>query len=184
MMKLKRKLFPKRIVDSLITSLALVVLLEPFLWAQNFSGDWDRELEKDKPAYKTDAERSVEEQIIEFQAELRKVSVMRDLAAIRRFFSDDYTMTHGAGMVDNADGRAKWIADGVRSSFETMPVSHQSIRVLAPTAAVAILNSRYSMQERTGTIRYMIVYGRGDKNQGFKGWRMVAALVNNIPDSR
>jgi hypothetical protein len=153
-------------------------LVSPVGFSQVFSGNWSLELEKDKPAEKSASEAAVETDILEFQAELRKVSATRDLTAIRRFFADDYTMT------DNADGRAKWIADGVRFAFETMPVEHQSIRVLAPTAAVAILNSRYSMQGRTGTIRYMIVYGRDGLNGGYKGWRMVAALVNNIPDSR
>lgn len=155
----------------------------PVVRSQAFSGDWSVELERDKPAKKSVAEAAVEAEILDFQAALRKIAATRDVVAIRRFFADDYTMTHGAGMVDNADGRAKWIADGVRSSFETMPIANQSIRVIAPTAAVAVLNSRYSMQGRTGTIRYMIVYGRSAPDEGYKGWRMVAALVNNIPDS-
>lgn len=174
----------KRAGFKLAALLAIAALASPDGWSQAFSGDWNVELTKDRPAEKSSAEKAVEAQILEFQAELRKVSATRDLPAIRRFFADDYTMTHGAGMVDNADGRAKWIADGVRSAFETMPIAHQSIRVLAPTAAVAVLNSRYSMQGRTGTIRYMIVYSRGEANQGYQGWRMVTALVNNIPDSR
>jgi hypothetical protein len=103
---------------------------------------------------------------------------------VRAFFADDYTMTHGAGMVDDADGRARWITDPSRMSFETMPVAHQTVRVLAPNAAVAILNSRYTLQGRTGTIRYMIVYARGRPDQGYHGWLQVAALVNNIPDAR
>ena len=173
-----------RCTSALACLLALGAVVPGVADAQAFSGDWKAELAKDRPAEKDTREKKVEAQILEFQAELRKVADTRDVAAIRRFFADDYTMTHGAGMVDDADGRAKWIAEGVRSAFEKMPIEHQSIRVLAPTAAVAVLNSRYSLQGRTGTIRYMVVYRRGARGEGHQGWRMVAALVNNIPDQR
>jgi hypothetical protein len=167
----------------LLVALAAVALLaSPGAFAQAFSGDWDKELLKDRPAPKRARDAGIERDILALQDELRRAGAARDLAKVRSFFADDSTMTHGAGMVDDADGRAKWITDGTRFSFETMPIMHQSIRVIAPDAVVAILNSRYSMQGRTGAIRYMIVYGRGKRDQGYKGWRQVAAHVNNIPD--
>ncbi len=156
----------------------------PATLAQAFSGDWPRELLKDRPAPRNAEAAAIEQEILALQAELRRAGEARDFARVRAFFADDYTMTHGAGMVDDADGRARWITDPSRMSFETMPVAHQTVRVLAPNAAVAMLNSRYTLQGRTGTIRYMIVYGRGRPEQGHRGWLQVAALVNNIPDAR
>lgn len=144
--------------------------------AQMFSGDWAKELQHDQPAPKTAEQQSIEKDILGLQAAVRAATVAKDAAQLANYFTPDYTMTHGGGEVQDAPVRIAFISKGT-GGFEAMTPVEQTIRVLGKDGAFSIANNSLQMNGQTVWIRYLIVYSRGAKNEGYKGWREAAAHV-------
>ncbi len=148
--------------------------------AQVFSGDWTAELKNDIPAPKTAQQKHTEEDILGLQAALRAAVKAKDKAAVEKYYTPDFTMTHGAGAVHNKQVRVDFIAAS-GGGYEAMTPEVQSIRIISNNAAVSIANNSGNLGGKFTYIRYLIVYAKGNPSEGYKGWREAAAQVTMIP---
>jgi len=162
-----------------IAVLAAACLMAGQAGAQVFSGDWSKELRMDHPATKSAEDKKVEAEILGLQAALRAAAAGRDKATLERYYTPDFTMTHGSGALHDRQARIDFIA-ATGGGFEPMTPEVQSIRILNRNAAVSIANNSGKVNGRSIYIRYMIVYTRGKPDEGFKGWREAAAQVTMI----
>ena len=162
-----------------LAALAAACLAASPAGAQVFSGDWNRELRMDHPAAKSAEDQRVEAEILGLQAALRAAATARDKAALERYYTPDFTMTHGSGALHDKQARIDFIA-ATGGGYEPMTPEVQSIRVLNRNAAVSIANNAGKVNGRSIYIRYLIVYTRGKPDDGFKGWREAAAQVTMI----
>ena len=148
--------------------------------AQQFSGDWAKELKNDVPAPKNAEQKRAEEDILGLQAAVRAATKAKDKAALEKYYTPDFTMTHGSGAIHNKQVRVDFITAG-SGGYEAMTPESQTIRIITNNAAVSIAINSGNLGGKLTYIRYMIVYAKGDPSEGYKGWREAAAQVTIIP---
>jgi uncharacterized protein (TIGR02246 family) len=136
------------------------------------------------PAWGANASRTVpaKQEVRMLLHQYRQALVRRDVAALARLWSDDYTFTNPSGRLLSKKERLANFTSGATALGAIENEGDVQVRVYGNTAVVtsrATLNARYSGQESSGAYRSLHVWvKRGGR------WQLVANQVTRIASSR
>ncbi len=120
---------------------------------------------------------AVEKEVLATRDLIQKAALDKDVTALKRLLSEDFTHTHGSGKMDGRDARILSLIAG-EPVIELAPVTDRHVHVHGGATAIVtglspILNTS---ENRSYDFRWMQVYVKDAQ-----GWRLAASQATRLP---
>ena len=129
------------------------------------------------------ADRKVSGEVAAFRATLQALAANRDAAALRRFYTDDFTHTHTSGKVDNKDARIVSLLAG-EPTVELAPTPEFNLSCFGESVCIAKALSpiKRGTDGKWFDVRWTQTYVKTSK-----GWQIAVSqatgLLNTVRDA-